>query len=149
MGSLKLPPSGTVYIDTQSLIYTIEPNPTYFGTLRPLWAAVGAGQLELATSELTILEVLVGPYKSGNTAVETAYEQLFASGVMRLAPTSPAILRSAARLRATVPKLRTPDAIHAGTALATGVALFVTNDFAFRSVPGLTVEVLDDVLAQP
>jgi predicted nucleic acid-binding protein len=59
------------------------------------------------------------------------------------------VLRSAARLRSTVSKLRTPDAIHAASALADRVGLLVTNDPVFRTVPGLTVEMLDDVIARP
>jgi predicted nucleic acid-binding protein len=52
-------------------------------------------------------------------------------------------------LRAGLTRLRTPDAIHAATALELGVALFVTNDFGFRGVPDLPAAVLADVLAAP
>ncbi len=149
MGSLNLPPGGRVYIDTQSLIYTIEHNSRYEPTLLPLWAAVSSGAVDLVTSELTMMESLVGPYKTGDTAVEMAYEQFFASSVVTLFPITRDILRSAARLRVAVAKLRTPDAIHAATAFAAGVSLFVTNDPAFLRVPGLTVELLDDVIARP
>jgi predicted nucleic acid-binding protein len=45
--------------------------------------------------------------------------------------------------------LSTPDAIHDATALLYGCALFVTNDFGFRHVPGLPLAVLDDILAAP
>jgi predicted nucleic acid-binding protein len=43
--------------------------------------------------------------------------------------------------------LKTPDAIHAATALAAGCVLFVTNDAGFRCVPGLPVAVLSEVAA--
>jgi predicted nucleic acid-binding protein len=56
-------------------------------------------------------------------------------------------LREAARLRATISGLKTPDAIHAATALQHGCALFVSNDVGFRRVPGLSLAILDDVLA--
>lgn len=149
MGSLNLPPSGRVYIDTQSLIYSVEHNRRYEPTLLPLWSAVSAGTLDLVTSELSVMECLVGPYKSGNAQVEAAYEQLFGSSVIRLLHVTLDVLRAAARLRATVPRLRTPDAVHAATAILAGVSLLVTNDPAFRTVPGLAVEVLDDVIARP
>ena len=45
--------------------------------------------------------------------------------------------------------LKTPDAIHAATALLAGCALFVTNDRGFKRVPGLRLAVLDDVLVAP
>jgi hypothetical protein len=59
-----------VYIDTQSVIYTVEPHPKYFPVLRPLWAAVSGGAVELVTSDLTVMECLVGPYKTGDVTVE-------------------------------------------------------------------------------
>ncbi len=55
------------------------------------------------------------------------------------------ILREAARLRA-ITKLRTPDAIHAATALQIGCALFVTNDKGFKNVPSLPHVILDDLI---
>ena len=58
-------------------------------------------------------------------------------------------LREAARLRATIPGLKTPDVIHAATALLNGCALFVSNDTGFRRIPGLPLVLLDDVLAAP
>lgn len=51
-----------------------------------------------------------------------------------------------ARLRAAT-GLKTPDALHAATALQAECALFVTNDTEFRRVDGLPVAILDDLLA--
>ena len=58
-------------------------------------------------------------------------------------------MREAARLRAIIPGLKTPDAIHAATALIHGCVMFVTNDTVFRRVPNLPLVLLDDVLAAP
>ncbi len=52
------------------------------------------------------------------TPQEYHYEQLLLSSVLQLISISQTILREAARLRATTPLLRTPDAIHAATAIA-------------------------------
>jgi predicted nucleic acid-binding protein len=144
MGSLTLPGSGTVYIDTQIFIYSVEKHPDYAPLLRPLWQAVEDGRLEVVTSELTLLETLVAPLKNGDVALASAYEQMFQLGGIRLLPVSQPVLREAARLRATILPLRTPDALHAATALLSGSACFVTNDNAFRRVPGLPVILLDD-----
>ena len=64
---------------------------------------------------------------------------------MRLVPIARAVLERAAALRAAT-NLKTPDAIHAATALIEGCTLFVTNDALFRRVPGLNVTVLRDLL---
>ena len=100
---------------------------------------------ELVSSDLVLMETLVGPLKAGDTALAGAYEQLFQQAQTRLLPITHAILREAARLRATT-RLRTPDALHAATALQTSCVLFVTNDVGFRGVPNLPVVLLDDLL---
>lgn len=149
MGALNLPPSGSVYVDAQSFIYTVEKFPQYLPVLRPLWAAVSAGTLRVVTSERSISECLVMPYRRADATLVADFETLFRDPGVSLVPITPAILRDAARLRAAITRFRTPDAIHAATALAAPAALVVTNDLDFRNVPGLPVEVLRDVIARP
>jgi predicted nucleic acid-binding protein len=62
---------------------------------------------------------------------------------MYLVPITRTVLERALSLRATY-RIRTPDAIHAATALLAGCALFVTNDPVFRRIRQLPVAVLDD-----
>jgi predicted nucleic acid-binding protein len=145
MGALTLPASGLVYIDTMTLIYTVERYPAYWSLLEPLWLAAQAGTIEVVSSELTLMESLVGPLKSGNAALERAFEQALLAAEMRLLPITQPILREAARLRAAT-NLRTPDALHAATAGQVGCVLFVTNDAGFRRVASLPLVILDDLL---
>jgi predicted nucleic acid-binding protein len=91
------------------------------------------------------MESLVGPFKSGDASLESAYEQALLGTDMRLLPIMQLILREAARLRATT-RLKTPDAIHAATAQHVGCALFITNDAGFRGIAGLPLAILDDFL---
>ncbi|MGH2593274.1 MAG: type II toxin-antitoxin system VapC family toxin [Anaerolineae bacterium] len=71
---------------------------------------------------------------------------LLGSREVQLIPIAKTILERAASLRATA-DLKTPDAIHAATALSQGCALFVTNDPAFRRVLGLPAAVLSELAA--
>ena len=71
---------------------------------------------------------------------------LLGTAGMTCLPISLSVLEGAARLRA-AHNLKTPDAIHAATALAEGCSLFVTNDQGFRRVPGLRVAVLGEIAA--
>ena len=145
MGVVPLPSSGLVYIDTVTLIYTVERYLSYWPLLEPLWRAAHSGTIEIVSSELILMEALVGPLKSGNTALEQVYEQAMLGTQMRLLPVSRPILREAARVRATT-RLKTPDAIHAATARLAGCVLFVTNDAGFRGVASLPLVILDDLL---
>jgi predicted nucleic acid-binding protein len=146
MGSV-IPTSGLVCVDANVVIYTVEKHPRYGPALRPLWTAVSAGQAQIVVSELILLESLVGPYRTTDQKLEADYETFFQLPGINLVPVSATILRGAARLRSQFARMRSPDAIHAATALSHATGNFLTNDFGFRNVPGLKVVVLDDVLS--
>jgi predicted nucleic acid-binding protein len=146
LGTLTLPVDGPVYADAQVVIYSVEKHPEYAPILRPLWETVASGALEVVTSELTIMEVLIGAFKRGDTSLEHHYETFLACPGIRLCAITPDILRAAGRLRATSSSLRTPDAIHAATAHSCQCTLLLTNDRAFRRVPDLSVIFLDNVM---
>jgi predicted nucleic acid-binding protein len=146
MGELILPFSSTIYIDTSVVIYTIEGNPDYYSLLQPLWYKFYAGEIQIISSELILIEVLVVPLRNGNTSLVADYEELLLSSQMQLMPVSQSILRQAANLRATT-NLKTPDAIHAATALSISCNQFLTNDKGFRNVPSLPIVILSEVLA--
>ncbi len=147
MGSLNLPASGQVYVETPTLIYSVERHPLYGPLLDPFWQAALAGQIRPVSSELIITEVLVVPLRRGDVGLQAAYEAALFQADLHLLPITKDVLREAARLRAAIPGLRTPDALHAATALLAGCALFLSNDAGFRRVPGLPLALLDDVLA--
>jgi predicted nucleic acid-binding protein len=142
---LILPQNGLVYVDTPVAVYTIERHPIYEPLLRPLWRAQTLGEVRIATSHLTLLEALVIPERDGNTELAQSYEALF-NETMRLMPIDLPIIRAATTMCARF-GLKTPDAIHAATALESGCTLFITNDPHFRRVPGLEVAVLHDLLS--
>jgi len=146
MGQLILPPSGVIYIDTPVVIYSVEWNPDYYSLLQPLWLKFQTGEIQIISSELILMETLVLPLKNNDTFLLNAYEELLLSENMQLVPINQSILRQAANIRATT-NLKTPDAIHAATALSVNCNQFLTNDKGFRNVPSLPVIILSEVLA--
>ncbi len=145
MGSLTLPASGMVYIDTAPIIYGIEKNPDFSHILLPLWQSAQTGQVTITTSALTLLEVLVLPIKQNDTLLIQAYEQALTAAETQLIPITNDILRQAANIRAQF-NLKTPDAIHAASGLVSGCVQFITNDSIFRRVTGLNVVVLHEII---
>lgn len=144
MGELILPTEGSVYLDTNSFIYSIERIAPYRGVLDTLWQAVSAGQFTVITSELTLLEVLVKPLKVGDAATAATFRAVLRNTPdVQMLPITQAVLEKAANLRAEL-NLKTPDAIHAATAVLHSCRLFVSNDSAFRRVSGLNVAVLNE-----
>jgi predicted nucleic acid-binding protein len=147
VGALTLPASGTVYLDANGFIYSIERIDPYRALLDILWQTVSTGQITVVTSELSLLEVLVRPLKVGDATTATLFRTVLRhTPDVQMVPITQAVLEEAANLRATL-GLRTPDAIHLATALLNGCALLVTNDRAFRRVPDLAVTVLSELVS--
>ncbi|MGL4552651.1 MAG: type II toxin-antitoxin system VapC family toxin [Gemmataceae bacterium] len=144
---MSVPTAGTVYVDANAVIYRVERIEPYLTASAPLWDALDLGTVCVETSELTLLEVLVKPMKDGNPSLVGLFRTvLLGTAGFAALPVSLAVLERAAVLRASH-GLKTPDAIHAATALIHGSTLFVTNDAGFRRVTGLPVVVLSEVAA--
>ena len=56
---------GPVALDTQVFIYFIEESKQCLPLVKPLFEAIDHGSLPAATSGLTLMEVLVVPYRTG------------------------------------------------------------------------------------
>lgn len=144
MGSLKLPPTGNIYVDSDILINTVESFASYEPLLRLLWENVRSGQVGVLTSDLSLMETLTGPLKRKDSGIYNLYEQFLQQPGIQMVPISRDILKEAARLRAALPSVRTPDAIHAATATHIGCGMFPTNDTGFRRIPNLPVTILEE-----
>ncbi|MGH7699424.1 MAG: type II toxin-antitoxin system VapC family toxin [Gemmatimonadales bacterium] len=136
--------SGAVACDTAVFIYFIEDHATYAPILAPLFRAADRGARPMVTSALTLLEVLVAPYRVGNLGLAARYEALLTRGRgLRLVDLDRPQLRGAAQLRALY-ALRTPDALQLGAALSAGCSAFLTNDRRLPSLPSLRILQLRD-----
>lgn len=137
-----------VGLDTAPLIYFIEENPTYLETIRPFFVAMDRGEFRVVTSTVTLLEVLVHPFRRGEKELAQQYRDILlgAEGLITIS-LSQDIAEVAARLRASH-NIRTPDAIQMATALRAGASHFLTNDVRLPSLPELKVLVLDELKAE-
>jgi predicted nucleic acid-binding protein len=134
-----------VGLDTMPLIYFIEENPTYLDMVCPFFQAMDHGDFSVVTSVVTLLEVLVHPFRHGDTVLAQQYRDILlnAKGLTTLL-LSQDIAEEAAQLRA-AHNIRTPDAIQMATATYAGASLFLTNDSRLPSLPELEVLVLDEL----
>jgi predicted nucleic acid-binding protein len=131
--------AGPVAIDTATVIYFLEEDVRYLPLIRPLFEQVSDGRRELVTSALTLLEVLVIPYRAGNRALADRYEDLLTrSRGFRLVDLTRDQLRAAAQLRAAT-GVKVPDALQIAAALVSGCTALITNDRRLPSVRGLRV----------
>jgi predicted nucleic acid-binding protein len=133
-----------VCIDSSPIIYFIEKHPKYHGVLHPLFAEINAGSIDAITSTLSLLEVLVLPFKTDNKFLtEKYYEILLHSKGFSVHEVTHEISELAARLRAKY-DIRTPDAILIATGIHYDVGAFLTNDSTLKKVIETKVLVLDD-----
>jgi len=95
---------------------------------------------------LTLMEVLVKPFREQNEPLAQEYRDLLlhSRGLSAIA-VSGEVLEEAARLRAVYTRLRPPDAIQLATAKQGGAGFFLTNDRRLPALPELPTLILDDL----
>lgn len=134
--------AGSVALDTAIFIYFIEENPRFLRIIDPLFKEADRGARELVTSALTLLEVLVIPYRAGHRVLASQYEALLTRGRgIRLVDLTRDQLRAAAQLGA-LTGVKSPDALQLVAAITAGCTTFVTNDRRLPTIPGLQIRQL-------
>lgn len=134
-----------VFWDTNLFIYLWE-NSAATQRVEKLIAWQQGEKAEIATSTLTIGEVLVHPLRKRRPDLAKRYQELF--GQLRVIPYDINAALLFARMRADHPNLKPPDAIQLACAAAARVNIFVTNDrglVRFKPVEIEKVQLLADL----
>lgn len=128
-----------VFLDTSPLIYLAEGTQKYRNLVLQQLTQWIKNDTLLATSTLTLLELLVVPKKEKTLRLERQYRSLlntFLSTPLIDMDSNIAIL--AADYRANL-NLKTPDAIQIATAVHHGYELFYTNDHQLQRCTDIDV----------
>jgi len=135
-----------ICIDTAPFIYFIEKDPKYLSILRPIFAEIDAGKIDALTSTITLLEVLVLPFKTKNESLAEKYREilLYAEGLTTF-EIFHEVSELSSKLRAKY-SIRTPDAIQIAVGIIYGADTFLTNDFELKKVHDIRVVTLEDFL---
>lgn len=145
MGLIRDIGDGPLALDTVCFIYFIEEHPRFLPVLDTIFEAIDAGRLPAVTSSLTLLEVLVVPYRAGNIALAERYKEVLTrSRGLRTIEIDRTQLRAAAQLRARHAGLRTPDAIQLSAALTASCSALLTNDRDLPAMAGVRIVQLED-----
>ena len=109
-----------ICIDTAPFIYFIEKDPKYLNIVRPLFAEIDAGKIDAVTSTITLLEVLVLPFKTENESLAKEYREilLHAEGLTTY-EIGHEVSELSSKLRAEY-AIRTPDAIQIAVGILWG-----------------------------
>ena len=135
-----------VAVDTGPFIYWMEDHQQFAELVAPVFAGAEKNDVQLVTSTLTLMEVLVLPLRLGRTTLAKQYVTTLrrASG-LELVGIGLRVAQVAAMLRARH-GVATPDAIHLATAVVAECKYFLTNDRRMPEIPGLRVLQLTDYL---
>lgn len=116
-----------VYLDTNVFIRAFEGDDVVSRALVNLMG-MDVAYAALATSELTLAELLVHPYRHGDDVGRLRYENAIRSSTwLQVGPVNREVLVGASLLRSKY-RLKLPDAIHLSTSLHIGCALLITDD---------------------
>lgn len=139
------------YLDANVFIDAIEGEDKVALPARQLLDAGRSTRGLLATSELTLAEVLgPGRHRSTSEEVKRIYFDLMASsGIIELYPIDREILLETPRLRG-LARLKLIDGIHLATAVKANCRFFVSRDQDFSSISGgiETVSARSDALRE-
>lgn len=131
-----------IAFDTSFLISLLEDRGGREGRVSRLFRLIEKKSSSIITSTITLLEVLVHPYRRRDIdAVNTYYGYLAHSPTVRLVSVTPEIADRAAEFRARY-GFKTPDAIQLATAVVSGATLFLARDFGFRKQQEIEVGIL-------
>lgn len=127
-------------------IYFIEKDPKYLSIVRPIFAEIDAEKIDALTSTITLLEVLVLPFKTKNESLAEKYREilLYAEGLTTF-EISHEVSELSSKLRAKY-SIRTPDAIQIAVGIVYGADAFLTNDSDLKKVNDIRVVILEDFL---
>ena len=136
-----------VYLDANVFIYAVEGHERFSGSLGRLFQDIAQRAVEAVTSELTLAEVLVRPFREARPELVRHYRSVVQTHAgLTVTPVTRLVLLEAARLRAST-SLKLPDAIHMATAMHSSCEAFLTNDARLKSVANLTVIQLIDAVS--
>jgi uncharacterized protein len=135
-----------IALDTSVFIYQLEANARYLARTDQIFAWIERLGGKAVTSTITMTELLVQPYRVADQQQADEFYVLLSTypNLEWIAPNLE-IADRAAKLRA-LHGLRTPDALHAATAVHAGATGLVTNDPVFERVKDFETLLLDKLL---
>ena len=130
-----------VYLDSGIVISLVEKRAVWGPLVASRTSELEQAGSLFAVSDLTRMECRVGPLRSGDVQLMTAYLNYFGDPTLQIGSLTSAVCDRAAEVRARY-GFKTPDALHLAAALEAGCDLFLTHDQALSRFTELTVEVL-------
>lgn len=132
-----------VFLDTSPIIYYLQKDEKYFDLTKAILLQLQESFVSFVSSDITIAEYCVRPYKSNNLLLIHAMEGFMRDARIEIVHTSWKIATRAARIRAEYSSFKAMDSLQIATAIESGCDLFLTNDKQLRQFEGMKCVTLD------
>ncbi|MEN6407363.1 MAG: type II toxin-antitoxin system VapC family toxin [Thermoguttaceae bacterium] len=129
-----------IYADSGVIMRWVEGISEVRRPIEMRWRQIPPSSRRFVTSRLSRLECRCRPLKNRQERLLGQYEIFFSGQEVDVRDVDVAVVEKATELRASF-GLKTPDAIHAATAILADVEMFWTTDADFTKCLGLPVEV--------
>lgn len=117
-----------LYLDTNIFIYAVEGNATFRSQVASLFSYIDNPDILVIGNQTLLTELLVQPYKTGNTQVADIYLQMLDKNTsFKLVDIDRNTALKAVQIRADY-GLKSIDAIHIASAIVHGCTAFISND---------------------
>ncbi len=117
-----------VFLDTAAFIFYIEGDSKFQPLIDELFALNESGEIEFATSSLTVFELFVEPLKNNRLDLVQEYERiLYNSNTLEIVNLDGQISKLAAGFQAKF-NFETTDSIQLAAAVGSGCTIFLTNN---------------------
>jgi predicted nucleic acid-binding protein len=128
-----------VYVDANVFVYFLDGSTQWAAPAATVLAAAGQGTIAAVTGEAAVAEVMVGPYRMGDSLLIRSTREFFAQPrVVDVVGHPQEVWDDAAMLRGTagVPLI---DGLHIATAAHARCSALITNDNRMKPLLGVDV----------
>ena len=147
MGTIERLHGKIIFVDTAPFIYYIEELGDYSDVLREFFTVLDEGHVRAVTSVITMMEVLVKPYRLKLNNLVSQFEKTILNKMyIEVVGITLEIARLAAQIRAEN-KIALADAIQLATADYYHAAFFLTNDKRLHQVTNTKIVYLDNLVS--
>ena len=134
-----------VFLDTNPIIYYLQHNAEFGDTVKEFLIATRKEKAQFVSSDVTIEEYCVYPYREKNTALIDSFERFVSLSEMEIVHTSEAIAKKAAQIREEFTAFKTMDSLQLATAIISGCDYFLTNDKQLQQFTEIKVQLVRDL----
>jgi len=136
-----------IFLDTNPIIYYLQHNTEFGETVKAFLIAMRKERAQFVSSDITIEEYCVYPYREKNTALIDSFDQFVSLSEMEIVHTSEVIAKKAAQIRAEFTAFKAMDALQLATAVISGCDCFLTNDKQLQQFTEIKVQLIRNLEA--